>query len=133
MKNLVFIIFITLTNYCFAQKNKIKVNVIGIAKIEGSIFMAILNDQEKELENRIITITNTNCSFEINYTLGQKIAVKVFQDLNNDQKLNTNSIGFPKEPWGVSNNVKPFLGPPNFQKMLFTVNKNTKNITIKLQ
>lgn len=133
MKNLVFIIFITLTNYYFAQKNKIKINVIGIEKIEGSIFMAILNEQEKELENRIIPITNTNFSFEINYTLGQKIAVKVFQDLNNDQKLNTNSIGFPKEPWGVSNNVKPFLGPPNFQKMLFTVSKNTKNITIKLQ
>ncbi len=133
MKVSIFICFMLICNYISAQKTKITINVIGIEKIKGSMCIMVLNEKENELEKRVIPIKNNKLNLEIEYNIGQKIAIKVFQDLNNDQKLGTNSLGFPNEPWGVSNDVKPFLGPPNFQKMLFTINPKIKNITIKLQ
>ena len=39
-----------------------------------------------------------------------------------------NLIGIPKESYGSSNNVKPILGPPKFEKMLFSLTENKKLI-----
>ncbi len=33
------------------------------------------------------------------------IAISVVEDTNNNGKLDATFVGFPKEPWGVSNNA----------------------------
>jgi acyl-CoA reductase-like NAD-dependent aldehyde dehydrogenase/uncharacterized protein (DUF2141 family) len=55
-------------------------------------------------------------------------AVSVYQDINNDQKLNTNFLGIPTEPVGVSNNPKPRMGPPLFSAAKFDFNQDTEII-----
>ena len=35
-------------------------------------------------------------------------------------------IGIPKEKFGSSNDVKPILGPPKFEKMLFEIYEDKK-------
>ena len=48
-------------------------------------------------------------------------ALSVFQDVNDDGKLERNFIGIPKEPAGLSNNVRPKFGPPKYKDAKFTV------------
>lgn len=48
-------------------------------------------------------------------------ALSVFQDLDNDGKLLRNFLGMPKEPAGLSNNLRPKLGPPKFRDAKFTI------------
>jgi uncharacterized protein (DUF2141 family) len=51
-------------------------------------------------------------------------------DENENQKMDFSLIGIPKEKFGSSNNVKPILGPPKFEKMLFSLTENKKVIMI---
>lgn len=41
-------------------------------------------------------------------------AFVAFQDVDRNDKLQTNFIGYPKEPVGFSNNAKIVFGPPSF-------------------
>ncbi len=47
-------------------------------------------------------------------TTSRAIAVAVFQDLNNDGKLNRSAFGIPTEPYGFSGANSRSLGPPSF-------------------
>ncbi len=58
-------------------------------------------------------------------------SVSVFHDVNNDEKLNTSFIGIPKEPIGVSNDAKGFMGPPSFEACALKL-KGMKEIKINL-
>jgi uncharacterized protein (DUF2141 family) len=59
-------------------------------------------------------------------------AVSVLEDLNGNGKMDTNLVGFPQEPWGVSNDAPmQTFGPPKFSEALFVLGEN-KRIQIKL-
>lgn len=60
-------------------------------------------------------------------------AASVFLDRNGNGKLDTDVIGGPKEPWGVSNNAKPKrFGPPAYKDALFRYGGGPMTIEIKL-
>ena len=61
-------------------------------------------------------------------------ALSVYQDVNGDGRLERNFMGIPKEPAGLSNNLRPKFGPPKYKDAAFTVavGKVTEQ-TIKLQ
>ncbi len=48
-------------------------------------------------------------------------AIKVFHDVNDNGKLDTNWIGIPTEPYGFSNDAMGTFGPPSFQQASFPV------------
>jgi uncharacterized protein (DUF2141 family) len=52
-------------------------------------------------------------------------AIKIYQDENNNQKLDFNFMGIPKEGYGFSNNVGRF-GSPEYQEAKFTVEEKTE-------
>lgn len=59
-------------------------------------------------------------------------AIAVFQDLNNNKKLDKNLFGYPKEPFGFSKNFKPKLSAPNFNDCKINFNNNSNKFSIKL-
>jgi len=57
----------------------------------------------------------------------------VFLDKNGNGKLDTNAIGSPKEPWGVSNNAKARrFGPPLYNDAKFNCRGGPVTIRIDL-
>jgi uncharacterized protein (DUF2141 family) len=60
-------------------------------------------------------------------------AVMVLQDLNGNGRADYNLVGFPKEPYGASNNKLPRLSPPTFEDALVTVGSQAEEISIKLR
>lgn len=60
-------------------------------------------------------------------------AISVFADMNGNGTLDTNFIGAPKEPTGVSNNARGRFGPPAFSDALFHVGDDTITQTINLE
>ncbi len=60
-------------------------------------------------------------------------AVKVFHDINSDGELNTSWIGWPKEPYGFSNDAPVNMGPPPFKLAQFTVKEGDQTIRIRLR
>lgn len=46
--------------------------------------------------------------------------ISILHDENNDQQMNKNALGLPKEGYGFSNNVIGAFGPPSYKRASFT-------------
>lgn len=59
-------------------------------------------------------------------------ALAVYQDLDGSGKMKTNMFGYPKEPFGFSQNFKPKMSKPKFKqcKINFSESENTFEITL---
>jgi uncharacterized protein (DUF2141 family) len=59
-------------------------------------------------------------------------AIILFHDENGNGKLDKNALGVPTEPYGFSNNVQGFLGPPAFKKAVMQITTSDKAVCIAL-
>ncbi|MDZ4726137.1 MAG: DUF2141 domain-containing protein [Leptospira sp.] len=91
------------------------------------------SDSEKRLMGTIAEVGSNQtpvCRFK--GLVAKKYAVAVLEDLNGNGTMDKTLIGFPKEPWGVSNNAPMHtFGPPTFEEANFPLTKNML-IQIKL-
>lgn len=60
-------------------------------------------------------------------------AIKLFHDVNGNEKLDRNVLGIPKEPYGFSNNARGKMGPPKYDRVKFQLDKDPMKIEIKAQ
>ncbi|GHB58114.1 hypothetical protein GCM10007390_09480 [Persicitalea jodogahamensis] len=59
-------------------------------------------------------------------------AVAVYHDLNDNNKMDRNLIGYPKEPFGFSNNYRPTVAAPDFEDCAFQLTEKGATISISL-
>ena len=77
------------------------------------------------ISNKVVLVVFDNLAPD-NY------AVSVFHDLNNNDKLDRNTIGMPAEPRGVSRNPKPFMRPPRYDESNFDIHAGDNRIEISM-
>ena len=73
----------------------------------------------------------TKVYFEFNNVPEGIYAIKCFQDLNNNNRIDMGLFG-PKEPYGLYRVKKRFFGAPKFENLSFYLYKNISNIKLKL-
>ena len=61
-----------------------------------------------------------------------RYAAIAFHDENGNGKLDKNFLGVPTEPYGFSNNVQGFLGPPTFDDAAMALGDSSEAIVITL-
>lgn len=125
----------------FAQKKPdslkvgLKIRVQDIESNEGRIMIAVYNTKETFLKKAFTVVAIRTDSISVrpaflNLPKGL-YAISLFQDANNNGKLDTGTFGIPTEKYGFSNNVEGFMGPPSFKSSSFILDKDT-TITINL-
>ncbi len=62
-----------------------------------------------------------------------RYAVSAYQDLNLNDKLDTNAFGMPKEPYGFSRNARGRFGPPAFDEASIDLGADNKTIHIRVE
>ena len=107
---------------------EIKIN--NLESNKGPIYIRILDENENPVIVGTSTVINYYSEISFDSISPGKYAIQFFHDENENQKMDFNLIGIPKEKFGSSNNVKPLLGPPKFEKMLINLNENKKIIII---
>lgn len=60
-------------------------------------------------------------------------AIKTYQDLNDNGKMDMSWIGFPEEPYGFSRDARPSLSKPRFGRVKFDVVAGRNDQIIHLQ
>ena len=60
-------------------------------------------------------------------------AIKTYQDLNNNGKMDMTLLGVPKEPYGFSRDARPHLSKPRFESVEFAVSAGRNDQTLHLQ
>lgn len=102
-------------------------------KASTKIFVSVFSEKdflEKSIQTKSIIISGSKVIVEFDLPPGE-YAVSTYQDVNSNGKLDRYFIGKPKEPYGFSNNVKPF-GPPSYKDCKFTLTNSPKSISISL-
>jgi len=116
-------------------QSELTVQVTNIKAIKGKVLICVVDEKADFLKNckysSMATVEGSEVSVVIKDVEDGEYAISIFHDKNNDDKLNTNFVGIPKEPYGFSNNPFAMFGPPSFEKCLFAVNANT-SVSIKL-
>ena len=111
--------------------------VAGLKNDEGSVRVGLFHDPK---------------SFPKTFSVGQAIAAKAdavsvtfkdlapgnyavsaYQDLNGNQKLDTNFVGKPTEPNGFSRNARSTFGPPSFTDAQIELADTNQNLTIQVK
>ena len=144
MKEIIYILFIMTTissNKVFSQvENSIyyitdlrgnislEMEINNLQSNNGPLYIRILDGNENPVIVGTSPVINYSARISFDSISPGKYAIQFFHDENENQKMDFSLIGIPKEKFGSSNNVKPILGPPKFEKMLFNLTENEKVI-----
>ena len=104
---------------------ELTVEILGLKNDEGKVLIELLDANEKRVEGSSAFIKNKKAQISFDNLKTGKYAVRCFHDENNNDELDTNMLGIPKERYGISNEPYGMFGPKDFKKWLFTVDKNT--------
>ena len=108
----------------------LEVEINNLQSNNGPLYIRILDENENPVIVGTSSVINYSARISFDSIYPGKYAIQFFHDENENQKMDFSLIGIPKEKFGSSNDVKPLLGPPKFEKMLFNLNENKKVIMI---
>lgn len=113
---------------------KLTIGFTNVTKRMGTLYVGLVNDAadfngNSYRKTRIQIPATGDFQVKFDQLPAGRYAVKVFQDLNENQKLDT-SNQMPTEPFGFSN-VTMLMGPPSFEQTAFDLNA-PKTIVINL-
>ena len=132
-----FIIFSLQTIKAQDETFTLTVEVFGLKNNTGKVFLAVFDNEgtflktDKEVKGMSVIIENNKAMAQFKGLKKGEYALSLFHDKNNNNKLDTNFIGIPKEPYAFSNNATGFMGPPSFKDSKISLNAD-KTIAIKL-
>lgn len=119
------------------RSNSLTICVQGIQQVEGSIDFGLYIDPDdfleigKEYRKKKVKVKGSKvyCTFS-----GLKkgyYALAIFHDANENGECDKNFIGYPKEGFGFSNNLKPRFSAPKFEDAKVYV-ADSKSICINI-
>ena len=62
-----------------------------------------------------------------------RYALAVAHDRNGNRRVDSNFLGLPTEPWGVSNNVRPALRAPTYEEAAFTLDSAATELNLQIE
>ena len=104
----------------------LEMEINNLESNKGPIYIRILDENENPVIVGTSPVINYSAEISFDSIFPGKYAIQFFHDENENQKMDFNLIGIPKEKFGSSNDVKPILGPPKFEKMLFEIYQDKK-------
>ena len=117
--------------------NNVKVVIEGVRSENGKIVLAVFKDQEGYITRNPVKRIELNKAElgknEIKLSLDLGIyGISVLDDENNNNKMDYNFLGMPKEGFGFSNYYHKGLSKPHFDKFKFEI-KNTSVELIEIR
>ncbi|WP_052172345.1 DUF2141 domain-containing protein [Psychroserpens jangbogonensis] len=126
-------------NKTTATKNNIKIVLDGVRSTEGKIVVAVFKDQEdfksrkpvKRIEFNKINLDENQIVMSLETGI---YGISVFDDENDNNKMDYNFLGIPKEGFGFSNYYHTGLSKPHFDDFKFEIIDTSEkliNITLR--
>ena len=105
------------------------VNVSDVEKGKGHLMIALYKSEEDyksgkaSFHTKVSALNGKETAVFENLPDGE-YAIKMYQDENDNNKMDFNMMGIPKEGYGFSNNVGMF-GAPEYTEAKFSVKEST--------
>lgn len=112
------------------------IEVHDIPKAEGHLYVAFYVSEadflKKPLTGLRIAVTDTMLVIPCQGLPEGEYAFSLFQDANENGKLDTGSFGIPLEKYAFSNNAVGVMGPPTYEQCCFRLQKDT-TLVVRMQ
>jgi uncharacterized protein (DUF2141 family) len=105
------------------------VNISDIEQGKGHVLVGLYTSEEEyksgkaSFHSKVKAVNGKEIAVFENLPDGE-YAIKIYQDENDNNKMDFNMMGIPKEGYGFSNNVGMF-GAPEYKEAKFIVKENT--------
>ncbi len=141
MQTLIKILCLVIINisFTFAQTDKnpdITVNISNLNSNTGKVYVSIFDSESnflnKGYKSLVTKIENKSCTVTFKNIPKGIYAISMYHDENDNNKMDSNFLGIPKEDYGCSNNARGFMGPPKWEDAKFEVNNKSITQNIKL-
>jgi uncharacterized protein (DUF2141 family) len=140
-KNLVIIIATLLFSQSVRSQSKVEANIFNLRNDKGVCRACLFNNASsfdgengKPFQCLAVPVKNRVAQAIFNNIPEGTYALFVFHDENNNNKMDKNFMGIPKEGYGASKNKLPFASAPDFNDNRFTVNsKTTVQLLVKIR
>lgn len=118
-------ILLSAQNLC--AQHKLTIVVDGIEQQKGKLFVAVYDESsflKQPVYGSIVKVDAAEITVELDSVMPGTYAVSIFQDENDNNKLDTGAYGIPTEKMGFSNNAKMQYGPPKFSDCKFSIEED---------
>ncbi len=120
----------------FAQAQPVTIEVTGITEARGFILVSAFDKAETWLKRPVQFVRAEAKAGTVSLTMADlpegDYAFSAIHDLNANNRLDSNAIGIPTEPYGFSNDAAGSFGPPKFEDARVNVGKGIAKLTLKL-
>lgn len=108
------LVFLAMQAHAEAPPGCAKVEVQNLRTGQGPLMVVAYADAasfRKTAASQLqVAVTGETMTVQVCGLAGNAVALMLYQDLNNNGKLDANPFGMPTEPWGASGKAAP-LGP----------------------
>jgi uncharacterized protein (DUF2141 family) len=118
-------LFLAPVIYINAQSS-LTVEIVNLESNKGVVIVDLLDTNEETVMDKTSEIKDNTCTIVYKDLEDGTYAIRYFHDENNNEELDTNFIGIPKEGFGFSNDAFGKFGPKKFKEWLFEVQGDTK-------
>jgi uncharacterized protein (DUF2141 family) len=139
MKIAIVLALVAASSHSYGQDVSFTLTVDQVAYSKGKIYVGFYeakNNFPKHGQHAFRKVIETNGTASITTIWGDippaEYALAVYQDINNNDHLETGMFGIPKEPFGLSTNLKAGLfNMPTFKKCKVSIKEGT-SLTVHL-
>ncbi|MGZ3925223.1 MAG: DUF2141 domain-containing protein, partial [Flavisolibacter sp.] len=120
VKTILVVMFFCFYQNAFSQTGKVVLEIENVQNNKGGeLSAAIFNGGNflktgKELAKAVREVSTPKMIMVFDNLPAGEYAFVAYQDIDRNKSMKTNFIGYPKEPWGISNNPHILFGPPSF-------------------
>lgn len=122
-----------------AQAANLTIHVLGVLPAGGIVRLGCYdqpsypNDAAKPIVSADVPAVPGETVITLHNVPTGIFAIQVFQDVNANDKMDTSWVDLPLEPFGFSQDARPFLSKPPFDDVKFTVAAGENSQTLHLQ
>lgn len=127
------VLVLSVTNSLTAQNKTITATVVNVTSNDGKVGFALYNKanfMKKPLQAKNAKIIEGKSTVTFENLPDGEYAIICYHDKNDNNRMDFEPNGMPKEDYGTSNNVMSF-GPPQFNDAKFLL--TTKNISLDIR
>jgi uncharacterized protein (DUF2141 family) len=116
----------------YAQSVSLQVTVDNIKEQKGTIRIGLFTNENDFLKNashgKVVKATGKLVTVIFENLPSGEYAVSVIHDENENEILDANILGIPKEGFGFGNNTMGMFGPPSWEKTKIRLDQNGKQL-----
>lgn len=122
------------TAYSQDETVTLEIVVQNLENDKGKVYVGLYDSEQNWLSKRytgqVSKIENGKAQITLENIPHGTYAISAFHDENDNNKLDADFFGIPKEPYACSNDATGFMGPPEWKDAKFKVKDSCETIVI---